>query len=184
MANIVAHDDVMWVATVRSAATGDEAAFARLIAAHHAAMARVAYVICGDADLTHDATQSAWMIAWRRLGSVRDPRQVGAWLVAVAANEARQAVRRRRRHQVVDISDDLGLVDEADDLAIELADLERALRRLSVEDRTLLGMRYAADLESAEIADQLGMTASGVRSRLARARERLRVDLALPETDS
>ncbi|MEO6207891.1 MAG: hypothetical protein ABIP77_08035, partial [Candidatus Limnocylindrales bacterium] len=53
---------------VRLAAQGDEAAFGRLVSEHHAAMSRVAFVICGDVEATHDAVQSAWSIAWRRLG--------------------------------------------------------------------------------------------------------------------
>ena len=48
--------------TVRLAATGDEAAFTRLVEQHHAAMAKVAYVIVGDVDLARDAVQAAWAI--------------------------------------------------------------------------------------------------------------------------
>jgi RNA polymerase sigma factor (sigma-70 family) len=51
---------------------------------------------------------------------------------------------------------------------LELVDLQRALRGLKPEERGLLAMRFAADFDSAEIAQQLGMSASGVRSRLAR----------------
>ncbi len=90
-------------ATVRRAAGGDTAAFTELVVAHHAAMARVAYVVSGDAELTLDAVQAAWSIAWRRLATLRDPAQVRPWLVAIAANEARQQVRRRRRHTIVDL---------------------------------------------------------------------------------
>ncbi len=82
-----------------------EAAFATLVAEHHAAMARVAYVICGDVEATRDAVQSAWTIAWRRLSSLRQPEQVHAWLVAIAANEARQHLRRQRRVAVVDLTE-------------------------------------------------------------------------------
>ena len=45
-------------ATVRSAATGDQVAFSRLVAEHHASMARVAFVVCGDEETTRDAVQS------------------------------------------------------------------------------------------------------------------------------
>jgi RNA polymerase sigma-70 factor (ECF subfamily) len=167
-------------ATVRSAATGDEIAFARLVAEHHASMARVAYVVCGDPETTRDAVQSAWAIAWRRMRSLRDPSQVRPWLVAIAANEARQAMRRRRRDKVVDISDDIDPHGGGDPMeSVELVDLRRVLRGLTSEERALLAMRFAAGLESAEIARHLGMSASGVRSRLARLLERLRVDLAL-----
>jgi RNA polymerase sigma-70 factor (ECF subfamily) len=149
-------------------------------------MARVAYVICGDADATRDAVQSAWTIAWRRMNSLRDPLQVRPWLVAIAANEARQIVRRRRlRSHIVDVSPELaheGARDPAE--SVDIVDLQRVLRGLRPEDRSLLAMRFAAGLDSYEIADQLGMSASGVRSRLARLLERLRADLCLqPESE-
>ena len=179
MTNVLA-GDLAIDTVVQSAANGDEVAFARLVAEHHVSMARVAFVICGDAETTRDAVQSAWVIAWRRLRSLRDPSQVRAWLVAIAANEARQIVRRRRRVTIVDLSDDVVRAGGADeDGALDLVDLQRVLRGLKAEERGLLAMRFAAGLESAEIAEQLGMSASGVRSRLARLLERLRDDLAL-----
>src|SRR4051812_20059580 len=128
-------------ATVRLAARGDERAFDRLVSEHHAAMSRVAYVICGDADVTRDAVQGAWSIAWRRLPSLRDPVQIRAWLVAIAANEARQALRRQRRRPVVDLSatyDHTAGGDPAD--AIEVVDLQRALSHLRPDERQLLAL--------------------------------------------
>jgi DNA-directed RNA polymerase specialized sigma24 family protein len=68
MSDMLLGDVAALEATVRSAATGDEAAFARLVTEHHASMARVAFVISGDAETTLDAVQSAWAIAWRRMG--------------------------------------------------------------------------------------------------------------------
>jgi len=173
-------------ATVQSAATGDEAAFAHLVVEHHASMSRVAFVICGDAESARDAVQNAWAAAWHRIRSLRDPSQVRPWLVAIAANEARQMMRRRRRIAIVDLSDELAEAYRADaDTSVELLDLHRALRGLKPEDRALLAMRYAAGLDSTEIARQLGMSASGVRSRLSRIIEHLRADLALePGTEA
>jgi hypothetical protein len=60
-------------ATLRLAASGEHAGFARLIAAHHASMARVANAITGDRDSAADAVQGAWAIAWARFGSMRNP---------------------------------------------------------------------------------------------------------------
>ena len=183
--NIAAYNESATEATVRSAAFGDEVAFARLVAEHHASMTRVAFVICGDAETTSDIVQAAWATAWRRIGSLRDPAQVRAWLVAIAANEARQALRRQRRRRVVDISGDLearGGIDPID--SVDFVDLQKALRALKADELSLLALRFAAGLDSSQIAQQLGMSASGVRSRLARIIERLRSDLALePETD-
>jgi RNA polymerase sigma factor (sigma-70 family) len=60
---------------------------------------------------------------------------------------------------------------------IDLVDLERALGGLSLDDRRLLALRYVAGLDSTVIASRLGMSASGVRSRLSRTLERLRREL-------
>src|SRR5436190_21907534 len=89
--------------TVAEAAAGDAHALARIVGAHHDDMARICYVICGDQDMAQDAVQAAWPIAWRKLGSLRDPERLRPWLMAVAANEARQIVRRQRRYKVVEI---------------------------------------------------------------------------------
>jgi RNA polymerase sigma-70 factor (ECF subfamily) len=184
MTKALVHDVVGVDAIVRSAATGDEIAFARLVATHHTSMARVAYVICGDDDTTRDAVQSAWAIAWRRMSSLRDPGQVRAWLVAIAANEARQAIRRQRRVKVVDISEDIDRPGGREpEESVDLVDLRRSLRGLTAEERSLLAMRYAAGLDSADIGRQLGISASGVRSRLTRLLDRLRLDLALEPED-
>lgn len=179
MTDIAVTDQARSDATVRMAAGGDAVAFSRLVAAHHGSMARVAFVITGDVELAQDAVQSAWAIAWRRLGGLRDADQVRTWLVAIAANEARQLMRRQRRHVVVDLSLADTVTDARRDPAdmIDLVDLERALRRLKPDDRAMLALRYVAGLDSTEIAAHMGGTASGVRTRLARTLGRLRSDL-------
>jgi len=163
--------------TVRLAADGDVRAFSRLVAEHHAPMLRVAFVVTGDADLAQDAVQSAWTIAWRRLPSLRQTDRIQPWLVAVAANEARGILRRDRRHPVIEIPPDL--VDRGGDpgATIDQLDLARSLSGLSADDRALLALRFVAGLDSGEIARHLNLSASGVRSRLARLLDRLRGEL-------
>jgi RNA polymerase sigma-70 factor (ECF subfamily) len=164
--------------TVRLAAAGDEIAFARLIARHGDAMRRVAFVIAGDWALAEDAVQAAWTIAWRKLGSVRDEGRVEPWLVSIAANETRRLLRSRRRRTIVEMAATTDAAfgrDPAD--AIDLVDLTNALRRLSTDERSLIAMRFVAGLDSTEIGEVTGMSASGVRTRLARLLERLRSEL-------
>jgi RNA polymerase sigma-70 factor, ECF subfamily len=83
---------------------GDEVAFARIIADHHEDMVRIAYLVTGSLDLAEEAVQAAWAIAWRRLGSLRDPTRLRAWLMSVAANEARQMTRSSRRRTVRELA--------------------------------------------------------------------------------
>lgn len=165
-------------AALQQAVAGDEAAFARIVAAYHADMIRVAYGICGEPDLALDAVQAAWLIAWRKLRTVRDPERLRSWLVAVAANEARHVVRRRRPGRVVEL--ELAPPDaDAPDPAAEIRrlDLVNALRRLKADERSLIAMRYGAELDSTEIGSLLGISASGVRARLSRLMGRLRKEL-------
>ena len=57
-------------------------------------------------------------------------------------------------------------------------DLVNAIQRLKPDERSLLALRYGADLDSSEIGPLLGLSASGVRARLARLMGRLRKELA------
>jgi RNA polymerase sigma-70 factor (ECF subfamily) len=165
--------------TVAGAAAGDQHAFARIVAAHHDDMARVAFVVCGDVDVAQEAVQSAWPKVWAKLASVRDPTRLRPWLVSVAANEARQLVRSRSRRRVREIPiDDAGEPRAHDpaDRSAEL-DLAAAIAALEPDDRTLVALRYAAGLTSDEIGRLIGMTGGGVRARLSRLLERLRREL-------
>ena len=163
---------------LQQAVAGDEAAFARIVATYPGDMVRVAYGICGDPDLALDAAQAAWIIAWRKLRTVREPEHLRSWLVVVAANEARELVRRRRPGRVVEIDVDPpghGVPDPSDE--IPRLDLVNALRRLTPDERALIALRYGAELDSAEIGPLLGISASGVRVRLHRLMGRLRKEL-------
>lgn len=176
--------DAMTAASiVDAAADGDAMAFARLVAAYHPDMIRVAFVVSGgDQDVADDAVQGAWAIAWRKLGSVRDRDRIRPWLVAVAANEARQLCRRRRMLRQIPMGDGPALdaleAAGADpDERADVLDLGCAIGRLSPDARVLLALRYEAGLDSSEIGALLGRPAATVRWRLARVVASLRKEL-------
>lgn len=165
---------------MRLAADGDEVAFARLVDAHHADMSRVCFVVTGgDLELTEEAVQSAWAIAWRKLGTIRDPERLRPWLISIAVNEARQQARRRRRGRVLEISVALDPAATTPDPASRAGDidLQNALARLKPEDRALIALRYVAGFDSTELAGVMHMSPPGTRARLARLLDRLRSEL-------
>jgi RNA polymerase sigma-70 factor (ECF subfamily) len=174
-------DDEALRAAVARAASGDEAAFTRIVAAHHDDMTRVAFVVCGDVELAQEAVQAAWQKAWLKLGSIRAADRLRPWLVSIAANEAKQLVRSRNRRwlreTVIDGHVQAGPV--APDPAGRAAqlDLANALAGLTPDERTLIALRYAAGLTSDEIGRAIGLTGGGVRARLARLLDRLRKEL-------
>ncbi len=168
-------------ALMRLAADGDELAFAGLVDAHHADMSSVCYVVTGgDIELTEEAVQSAWPIAWRKLHTIRDPERLRPWLISIAVNEARQLARRRRRGRVLEISvaRDLSVTTPLDPGShVGDIDLRNALAHMNPEDRALIALRYVAGFDSTELARALHMSASGTRARLARLLGRLRSEL-------
>ncbi len=164
--------------TVAAAAAGDADALARIVDAHQLDMARLSLLVCGDPEMARDAVQAAWVIAWKRMSSVKEPERLRAWLMSVAANEARQMARRRRRFEV-DHIDVASAGSSHGDPATRSGhvDLSIALRGLTTDDRTLLALRYVAGFDASEIGRSMGMSASGVRSRLSRLLARLRTEL-------
>ncbi|MGD8485915.1 MAG: sigma-70 family RNA polymerase sigma factor [Chloroflexota bacterium] len=162
-----------------SAAAGDEIAFRRIIAAYHDDMRRVCMAIAADRAIAEDATQSAWVIAWKRLGDVHDEGHLRPWLVTVAVNEAKQLVRKRRRRAEVEVPADASGVPGGIDPATDVVDIDvrEAMARLSPDDRALLALRYVAGFDSNELARAIGISPSGTRNRLERLLKRLREEL-------
>jgi RNA polymerase sigma-70 factor (ECF subfamily) len=174
----VAKSTTMAASDVELAARGDELAFTRLVSTYNADMARIAYAICGQRSLAEDAVQSAWLICWNRLGSVRDPDRVRQWLISIAVNEARQILRRRRRADVAEIDVKLAAPVQSDPaFGLPLVDLRRVLARLSADDRALVAMRYGLGLDMTEIGAATGRSAEATRARLSRLTARLREEL-------
>lgn len=159
------------------AAAGDEVAFTRIVGAYHDDMCRVAYVICHDTELAHDAVQQAWTIVWRRLSELREPERLKSWLVAIAANEARQVMRRTRRRDFVEMGLQVNPVREGSTVWTRNLDLRSALVTLSPEDRELLALRYVAGVDSTELSRLTGLSPSGTRARLQRIIATLRTQM-------
>jgi len=86
---------------VAQAATGDELAFARIVAAHHDDMARVAFVVCHDVQMAHEAAHAAWPLAWWNFQDqpFETPRRNSGCVFAGAGHRAcrRAACPHRRR---------------------------------------------------------------------------------------
>lgn len=167
-------------ALIASAAAGDEFAFAEIVRTNHEDMRRVCVVVVGDEGIAEEAVEAAWAIAWRKLGSLREPARLRPWLVSVAVNEARQLVRASRRRalteiRVSDSADPAGGRDPASGVAG--IDLRNALTRLDPSDRALLAMRYVAGFDATELGIATGRSPSGTRARLARLLKRLEKEL-------
>ena len=164
--------------TVAEAIAGDVDALAQIVGAYHNDMARIAFVICGNAEVAQDAVQAAWPKAWQKLGSIRERDKLRPWLMAIAANEARQIMRKRIGRPVVEIEvADVAAAGSDPQLRATSLDLDTALRKLSPDDRAILALRHVGGYDATEIGRAMGIPSGTVRTRLARTVARLRKEL-------
>jgi RNA polymerase sigma-70 factor, ECF subfamily len=132
--------------------------------------------ILGSPDDARDATQDAFVVAWRRLPMLRDPDRFDGWLHAIAVNASRDVLRRRRRLREVAIEDGMGGVTEPP--TDSRADLEAAVGRLPPGGREVAQRFYLDDEPIREISASLGVPVGTIKSRLFHARTALRALLA------
>jgi len=185
-------DDAALVLRVQRA---DAAAFAVLMRRYNRRLYRTARAILKDDGAAEDAVQEGYLAAWRHVGAFRGDAQIGTWLTRIVVNQALQALRRRRREQVVVLFDDpAGEPADGDDAVTDTpaADMpedamartemrrliERKIDELPEAYRTVFVLREVEDMTVDEAAAALGIPAATVRSRLFRAKARLRASLA------
>ncbi len=164
---------------VASAARGDDIAFARIVAAHHDDMRRVCTFVTRDPGMAEDAVQVAWSIAWRKLGSLRDPGHLRAWLMRVAVNETKKLLQTRGRRERTEVVMDAARIPGDPDpvTGIDSLDMLAALGHLDPDDRTLLALRYGLGYDATELSAVTGISPAGTRQRLKRLLDRLRQEL-------
>jgi RNA polymerase sigma-70 factor (ECF subfamily) len=130
-----------------------------------------------DAD---DLVQDCIERALRRQDSLQDQARLGAWLLAILHNLHRSNLRRARRRgpslAVDSLADDLALCAPPEDRG-EIRNFVRAMATLSEDHRQILLLVGLEGLSYREIAEMLEVPIGTVMSRLARARERLRIAL-------
>lgn len=167
------------IGTLLDAVTSRDAeAFATLVERFDDDLVRLAFVISSDLATAEDAAQATWERLWRRPPRLQSPDKLRSWLLTVAANEARTSLRRRRRRQEIEAVVRRSAEGRTTDRRDAMLDVEKAVSRLSRQEREIVGLRFALDLPAAAIAAHLGLTESGARVRLHRAIQKLRKDLA------
>jgi RNA polymerase sigma-70 factor, ECF subfamily len=134
----------------------------------------LAYRYASNPSEAEDIAQDALLRAWRRRSTLRDPQRRNQWLATIVRNEAFRQHARVRPDPIATIELYEGAEDEQVLAAVELADIQAALARLTERDRQLLEMRYEEDLTQAAIAVRLGIPEGTVKVRLHRARKKLR----------
>ena len=169
----------MYAALVDQAKRGDREAFDSLTRLTGDRCMAIAFRILRDFDLADDAVQSALLSAWRDLRALRDSERFEPWLHRILTNACYAEARRRRRAseglklltaEPVHGPDDYATVDNRDQL-------ERAFRRLTVQQRAVLVFHHYLGLPLPEVAERIGIPLGTVKSRMHHAKRALRASL-------
>lgn len=177
------------IALIQAAKDGDLDSFNRLVLAYQDLIYSHAYRMVGEEESADDATQSAFISAYKHLGSFRGG-SFKAWLLRIVTNACYDELRRRKRKPTVPLEplDDAGeevesarwMVDPGDqpEERMQRVELQRAIQHcldnLPDDFRATVVMVDVQGLDYFEAAQAIGKPIGTIKSRLARARLRLR----------
>lgn len=165
---------------VQRGRSGDDSALGMLVKRHHDAAYRVALSLTKDSDAAQDVVQDAFLKAFRALDSFRGDASFQTWLLTIAANEARGALRKRGRRRETAL-DDAGPVksDEVDPaeaavMSQESARARRMMERLPEKQQMSVSLRIDEGLSFKEIGEVIGSSEGAARVNYFHGIRRLR----------
>lgn len=165
---------------------GDPGAWRALVERFTPLVYRLAVRMLRDGAEAEDVSQEVFLKMHRSFGQYDPTRPLAPWVARTAYNACLRRLERAPRRGVTDgddalhaVADEQARSPEEDAATSEAAALVlRALHDLSAQDRALLDLRYREGLSDTEVAEATGMPVNTVKTRIFRARGRLRAWLA------
>ena len=149
------------------AMNGDHDAYAALVGAASTRLYALACLILRDSARAEDATQEAFVRAWRELPRLRDAERFDAWLRRLVVNACYDEARRvRRRAEVTFLNVAERHVIDTSAAMAQSDRIERAFRQLPLDQRTVLVLQHYFGLSHSEIAETVGVPLGTVKSRV------------------
>ena len=162
--------------------TRDESAFEELVKRHQRAALLVAQNVTRNLYTAEDAVQDAFLCAWQRLDTLKDPARFGAWVCRIAKYRAINLAKRYRDYIPFDEVENY-IEDAREDLSgyyddkLETEILRGCVERLSEKIGTVIRLHYFEGLSISDIAKRTRLAEGTVKSRLAAGREQIRKEL-------
>lgn len=156
---------------------------------HFPRVYRTAYYVTGDHQMAEDVTQEAFLKAFANLHKLQERQKFGSWISVIASNYAVDLIRKNKKVFFTDNMETYG-GEAQDDRPQEhwekeesMQEVRVALAHLEPEEREILVLKYFNELSIKEIAAMVKAPAGTVKSRLFRARDKLRLLLQPKERE-
>ena len=174
------------VELIQNSLIGDENAFATLVKKYQKQVHALAWRKVGDFHIAEEITQDTFLKVYEKLATLRDPNRFSGWLYRIAARQC-ALLQRKKRIQTQSLEEtDIKQIEKmtysqyvaktqaeaATDAQRDIA--QKLLARLRESERTVVTLHYFGEMSCEEISRFLGVSASTVKSRLRRARHRLK----------
>ena len=177
------NDDAKWIERILM---GDEAAFTALVKKYEKQIHAFVWQRVRDYHIAEEITQDTFLRAYEKLGTLRDPNRFSSWLYMIATcrfltwfDEKRipmQSLEAMSKAEVEALFYAQYMAEQTERSATEKQReiVEYLLQRLTAPERTVVALHYLSEMSCEEIGDFLEMSPNTVKSRLHRARKRLR----------
>lgn len=158
---------------IRRCLAGEPDAFEPLVERYHRPLFRVAVRMLGDREEARDATQTAFLKAYKALASCDTRRRFFSWIYRILVNDCLNLLRARRPSEPLDEDAHYARASGGSEAAETQRRVRAAILRLPPAQREVILLRHFADLRYDQVAAVLGIPEKTVKSRLFSARQRL-----------
>lgn len=157
---------------------GDREAFSALYSRVYPRLYRTALFIVGNTHDAEDVVMGTVADAYGSIRLLRKPESFESWIFKILLNKARRSTGRAAVRSALPLDEEIVAVcEDGAPTSVSRADLARALDRLSRDERAIVAMCVCSDYTSFEAAELLSLNSSTVRSKLARALQKLKSTL-------
>ena len=177
------HTDVQLIHRILE---GDDSAFTNLVEKYQKQVHALAWKIVGDFHVAEEITQDAFLTVYQKLDTLKNPKQFAGWLYVIASRLCYRWKQKNRKNAELFEDCDIEELEEtaysryvANENAKVRIDAQRSvvhrlLSKLQESERTVMVLHYFGEMTCEEISRFLGVSTSAIKSRLSRARQRLK----------
>ncbi len=176
------NDDVL----IQRVLDGDDTAFSDLVRKYQRSVHALAWRKIGDFHIAEDITQDTFLKAYQKLSTLKEPQRFLSWLYVIATNRCKAWLRKKnlwtQPFDKVSSSESEKatysghIIEENKKMAMETQRevVQKLLEKLQESDRTVITLYYLGGMTYEEISEFLGVSIGAIKSRLHRARQRLK----------